>query len=112
MQSLTDLTSRDSKPTLTVDQETFDRDPLFSPPHHLARRSFIRSLGIGAALLVPGAALLGATRDAFSSPEAAAGEPPTRGDIAILRFLAAAELLEQDFWQQYSELADGNTPYK
>src|SRR5712671_4950929 len=29
----------------------------------------------------------------------------TRGDIAILRFLAAAELLEADLWQQYAELA-------
>ena len=29
----------------------------------------------------------------------------TRGDIAILRFLAAAELIETDLWQQYAELA-------
>jgi len=28
----------------------------------------------------------------------------TQGDIAILRFLAAAELLETDLWQQYAEL--------
>ena len=28
-------------------------------PHRLARRSFLRSLGLGAALLVPGASLLG-----------------------------------------------------
>jgi hypothetical protein len=28
----------------------------------------------------------------------------TRGDAAILRFLAAAELLETDMWQQYNEL--------
>ncbi|MGC2737376.1 MAG: ferritin-like domain-containing protein [Candidatus Acidiferrales bacterium] len=28
----------------------------------------------------------------------------TNGDIAILRFLAAAELLESDLWQQYAEL--------
>jgi hypothetical protein len=28
----------------------------------------------------------------------------TKGDIAILRFLAAAELLETDLWQQYAEL--------
>jgi len=35
--------------------------------------------------------------------------PPTRGDIAILRFLAAAELIEADLWQQYAELG-GLTP--
>jgi hypothetical protein len=28
----------------------------------------------------------------------------TRGDAAILRFLAAAELIETDLWQQYNEL--------
>jgi ferritin-like protein len=29
----------------------------------------------------------------------------TLGDIAVLRFLAAAEILESDLWQQYNELA-------
>ena len=28
----------------------------------------------------------------------------TRGDAAILRFLAAAEIIETDLWQQYNEL--------
>jgi len=32
------------------------------------------------------------------------------GDIAILRFLAAAELLETDLWQQYAELAGADSP--
>jgi hypothetical protein len=37
----------------------------------------------------------------------------TKGDAAILRFLAAAELIESDLWQQYNELAgiqDGEVP--
>jgi len=34
----------------------------------------------------------------------------TKGDIAILRFLAAAELVETDLWQQYAELAGTNAP--
>ena len=34
----------------------------------------------------------------------------TKGDIAILRFVAAAELLETDLWQQYTELAGTNAP--
>ena len=34
------------------------------------------------------------------------------GDIAILRFLAAIELIESDLWQQYSELALGNESYQ
>ena len=38
----------------------------------------------------------------------------TEGDVAILRFLAAAELIESDLWQQYNELggaAGGNPAY-
>jgi hypothetical protein len=31
--------------------------------------------------------------------------PITRGDVAILRFLAAAEIIETDLWIQYNELA-------
>src|SRR3954447_11349372 len=31
--------------------------------------------------------------------------PPTKGDAAILRFLAAAEIIETDLWQQYNGLA-------
>ena len=33
-----------------------------------------------------------------------AAGPPTKGDIAILRFLNALEQVEADLWQQYSEL--------
>jgi hypothetical protein len=33
-----------------------------------------------------------------------AGDRLTKGDIAILRFLAAVELIESDLWQQYEEL--------
>lgn len=113
MQNPTDLTSRDSNPSSAVDESTSSRATLLPPPHRLARRSFIRSLGIGAALLVPGTALLGATREALDQAGAdPSPSTPTSGDVAILQFLAAAELLEQDLWQQYSELADGNTAYK
>src|ERR1700716_52205 len=39
----------------------------------------------------------------------------TEDDVAILRFLAAAELIESDLWEQYNELggaAGGNPAYK
>src|SRR5262249_43517173 len=46
------------------------------------------------------------------APAAAAAQPTpngrralSRGDAAILRFLAAAEIIESDLWQQYNELA-------
>jgi Ferritin-like domain len=43
---------------------------------------------------------------ALADPEDAFGHRGLdRGDVAILRFLAAAEILETDLWQQYNELA-------
>ena len=73
----------------------------FSAPSRLARRSFLRNLGLGAALLAPGAALLSGSTKAFA---ANGNQKLTRGDVAILQFLAAAELIEADLWQQYNEL--------
>lgn len=70
------------------------------------RRKFVKS-GLTAA----GGAALGAGLLAHSSPLLADEGPEerngrlTRGDAAILRFLAAAEILETDLWQQYNELA-------
>src|SRR5439155_16241119 len=46
-------------------------------------------------------------------PSAFASGGLTPGDAAILRFLAAAEILETDAWQQYNELGgiqDGEVP--
>jgi hypothetical protein len=70
-----------------------------APPSPLPRRTFLRRLGIGAALLTPGAGLL----SSVSTARAASGQL-TAGDVAILRFLAAAEIIEADLWQQYTEL--------
>jgi hypothetical protein len=50
-----------------------------------------------------GAAALGVDLLADASP-ALASSGLTPGDAAILRFAAAAEILETDFWQQYNEL--------
>jgi len=36
-------------------------------------------------------------------------DAPTQGDFDILRFLAAAELIEADLWRQYNELAASKT---
>jgi hypothetical protein len=62
--------------------------------HGSSRRSFIKGAGLG----VLGATVLS------SAPEAFGKGSLTRGDAAILRFLAAAEILETDLWQQYNEL--------
>jgi len=76
-----------------------------SAPHRLARRSFLRRLGLGAALLAPGAALLSGSGKALA---ATGSQTLTRGDVAILQLLAAAELIEADLWRQYNELGGVN----
>jgi hypothetical protein len=77
-------------------------------PHRLARRSFLRSLGLSAALLAPGASVLASSNNSRSRQD---DHRLTKGDIAILQFVAAAELIETDLWQQYTELATGNPAY-
>src|SRR5580693_2318694 len=67
------------------------------------RRSFLKGMGIAGAALAGGPLLAAATETHQPSGIV------TSGDVAILRFLAAAELIEADLWQQYSELG-GLTP--
>jgi hypothetical protein len=67
--------------------------------HLSSRRSFLLK---GAAL---GAGTIGAGRLLTEASPAYARGGLTKGDAAILRFLAAAELIEADLWQQYNELA-------
>src|SRR5216684_5993315 len=78
-----------------------------STPKHLARRSFLRRLGLGAALLVPGAALLSGSSKVLAANGRQRLNP---GDVAILQLLAAAELIEADLWQQYKELGGVDAP--
>jgi Ferritin-like domain len=66
--------------------------------HGTDRRSFLVR---GAAL---GAGAVGVGRGLALPSSASAGGEITKGDVAILQFLAAAELLEADLWEQYNEL--------
>ncbi|MEY2486640.1 MAG: hypothetical protein QOH39_2288 [Verrucomicrobiota bacterium] len=80
-------------------------------PNRLPRRSFIKNIGIGAALLAPGAALLSSSAKAMAKNGNGRGKNAlTRGDVAILQLLAAAELIEADLWQQYNELGGNDAP--
>ncbi len=63
------------------------------------RRSFLKKGVLAAGAATVGAGLLGHGRSAFGQEGGLA-----HGDVAILRFLAAAEIVETDLWQQYSEL--------
>ena len=74
----------------------------------LSRRSFLgKSLAVGAGTM--GAGLLAKTLTAQVSDANSRGGL-TRGDADILRFLAAAELIEADLWLQYNELGGIQDP--
>ena len=70
-------------------------------PRLYHRRSFLRSVGIGAVALAPMAALLSGAHKGLAQDSRG---NLSEGDAAILRFLAAAEILESDLWEQYWEL--------
>src|SRR5580704_9017973 len=68
------------------------------------RRSFLKGSLLAGGAAVAGAGLLTSgtlARAQASTPESSS---LNKGDVAILRFLAAAELIEADLWTQYAEL--------
>src|SRR5947209_4098695 len=70
-----------------------------------SRRSLLKGLAVGAGAGTLGAGLLSA--GVLNNTQAHAqgtSSALTKGDVALLRFLAAAEILETDLWQQYNEL--------
>jgi Ferritin-like domain len=74
------------------------------------RRSFLKGLGIAGAAL-SASALLGAEGNAQTGRSSG---KLSKGDVALLRFAAAVELIEADLWQQYNELGGvqgGNPAY-
>src|SRR5580704_10194409 len=80
------------------------------------RRSLLKSgmLAGGAAVVGAGTGLFSGGKSAFGQEFAlgqGSGRGLTKGDVAILRFVAAAELIESDLWTQYAELGGiGNNP--
>ncbi len=82
------------------------RDPLIESNTQANRRSFIKrgltaagTASLAGGLLANNVALFGREDDDDDSSGSL-----TRGDAAMLRFAAAAEILETDFWVQYNEL--------
>src|SRR5437660_8343504 len=74
------------------------------------RRSFLKGLGIAGATLSAGALL---ATEGHAQDERSKGKL-SKGDAALLRFAAAAEIIEADLWQQYNELGGvqgGNPAY-
>src|SRR5579862_2306228 len=62
------------------------------------RRSFLKGIGVAGIALSAGSLLAAEAADESGSGALSSG------DAAILRFLAAAEIIEADLWQQYNEL--------
>jgi hypothetical protein len=82
------------------------------------RRAFLKGIGVAGAMLPAGALLATGVKAAgfegLTGTAARAATPLGSGDVAILRFLAAAEIIETDLWQQYNELGGvngGNAAY-
>jgi hypothetical protein len=74
------------------------------------RRSFLRG-GLLAGGAAVGAGLLTTGPLALAQSKGQSSGSLNAGDVAILRFLAAAELIESDLWTQYAELGGiGNNP--
>src|SRR5437868_208841 len=81
------------------------KDSLDGLKTSINRRRFVKNGLTAASVATVGAGLLAHTSSvlAHEGPEERSGRLD-RGDAAILRFLAAAEILETDLWQQYNEL--------
>jgi hypothetical protein len=69
------------------------------PAREIQRRSFLKGLGVA------GAALSAAPLLRVSARADDGSGSLSQGDAAILRFVAAAEIIESDIWLQYNELA-------
>jgi ferritin-like protein len=66
------------------------------------RRSFIKNGMLAAGAATAGVAMSGRDTTAFGQEREDGGI--TKGDVAILQLLLAAEIIETDLWQQYREL--------
>jgi hypothetical protein len=94
---------------MTSDASTEDRTPTHtqvdtSRADVTGRRSFLKGAGIAGGAVLGSAVFAGAAGAQVSRRS----NRITPGDVAILRFLAAAELIEADLWQQYDELGGVN----
>src|SRR3954464_7305311 len=68
------------------------------------RRKLVKNGLVTGAAVAAGAGLLSDARSLFAEMTTERSGPISKGDAAILRFLAAAEIIETDLWLQYNEL--------
>jgi hypothetical protein len=82
---------------ILMSPEVSGEDPQSQPKPAVPRRSFLKGMGVAGVALSAGS-LLPTVLNAEDE-----NRPITKGDAAILRFLAAAEIIETDLWLQYME---------
>lgn len=90
-----------SKEVTRSTADTTQSSPDTGAPGQPGRRSFLKNVVVAGAATM-GAGILAKSVPAFS--QETHGPAVTKGDIAILSFLAAAEIIESDLWEQYAEL--------
>src|SRR5437762_13027404 len=97
MKAISNSTANGSSRSESRPLEDNSEERIQSRKRFISRRSFLgKTIALGAGTV--GAGLLGSIRTAEASGSLSAG------DAALLRFPAALELLEADFWIQYNEL--------
>ena len=87
---------------LSNSNQTVEEDSLSPAKKAFNRRSFLKNTVVAGAAVTAGAAMLENVPSALGQN---GNGPLTRGDAAILKWLAAAEIIETDLWLQYQELA-------
>jgi hypothetical protein len=94
---MTNLSASGSSGSESAPLEDNSENRIKSRKRYISRRSFLsKTIALGAGTV--GAGLLGNARIAEASGSLSSG------DAALLRFVAALEILEADFWIQYNEL--------
>src|SRR5256714_3790032 len=97
MKAISNSTANGSSRSESAPLEDNSEERIQSRKRFISRRSFLgKTIALGAGTV--GAGLLGSIRTAEASGSLSSG------DAALLRFPAALELLEADFWIQYNEL--------
>jgi hypothetical protein len=89
----------DPKPS-RVDQSP--KEDSASEKNAVDRRLFLRKSVVAGATITPGAGTLQNLPSAFAESD---NGHLTRGDVTILRWLSATEIIETNIWLQYQELA-------
>ena len=71
---------------------------------HANRRSFLKNGMIAVGAVTASTGLLTGGKPVFGQEGKGDGDDLSKGDVAILQLLLAAEIIEADLWQQYKEL--------